>query len=604
MHKTKPWMVGLYVAGMIGSACGVTTWKGGVSGYWDTSANWAGGYPVSNSTVRLNHDRQTNAYSVIVQTPAITDKLWMDTYGDVPVHLRVIATGSLQLNSMRMGFKEGDRESSITIDGGSVWGLDPVDPSITNTAFLVGNNPDCEATLSVLNNGLLSVQGSNGLIVASSKESIGCLIVTNGIVQIRDSLILGKGPGSNGEMILAGSGSVSITGSLHIAKLDNGVLMPTGTVHMAGGTLDCGILNVGAHGTGSLILNAGEIHTGIGGITVGLSNADGRVGMHGGMLHAKNSFMNIGHTDSSGLLSMSNGTVHISGPVSVGSGSRSQGRIDQFGGFFSASQLIIGEPLSASGTLNLYGGALTATNLLIGFGGTAQCNLYGGELHIQGTGNTALQISNSCVNLQQTLIQWANSNVTDWVTNAVDASILCFSNGVAPGTYSTNGYDGRIVRGTAALYWDNLDNGSQFAKSAIWVEQLPEPSPYEAWASGYELDPSDLLGDPDSDGLDNLSEYALGGNPTNGTESGIVPVSEISSVATFEYVYRRRTDAVVCGLDYVLETATNLVSSSWITNGITPVGVSERDGGFMLVTNQISTVLFPARFIRLRIGIE
>lgn len=571
-------MLFLLLVGIAGSACGVTTWKGSESSYWDISSNWAGGFPQSNTTVRLNHERQTNAYTVIVSEPSITDKLWIDTYGDLPIHLRVNTSGSLQLNSMRMGFKEDDRESSFTIDGGSVWGLNPTDPAITNTAFLIGNNPNCTATMSVVNSGLLSIQGSNGLIIASSKESIGRLIVNDAAVRINDSLILGKGPGSTGEMTITGESFVSITDTLHIAKLDNGALMPTGTVFVAGGTLECGTLNVGAHGHASLTQTDGDVAVGDGGITVGLSNADGRLHLSGGTLESA-TFMNIGHTDSNGLLSMSNGVVNIAGAIRIGSGSRSYGQIDLTGGSISADQLIVGDAISANGTVNLYAG----------------------EVLIQGADHTALQVSNGCINLEQTLIQWANGEVTDWVNDAVNTGTLCFTNGFAPGTFSTNGFDGRIVNGHSAIYWDNLENGSQFAHSGIWVEQL---SPYEVWAADYNLSNADLLTDSDSDGIDNLSEYALGGNPTNGVETGIAPTSELLPPAAFEYVFRRRADASALGLDYVLETTTNLVTGSWTTNAIVLSGISGRLDDFEYVTNQVSTALLPAQFIRLRIELE
>ncbi len=597
----------LLLACVAGSACGVTTWKGPLSGYWDTRSNWEGGFPASNSTVRLDHDNQSNAYTVIVQTAAMANQLWMDTYGDVPVHVRVDSPGSLRFNSMRMGFKAEDRASSFTIDGGRAWGMDPSDPAITNTSFLVGNNPGCMATLSILNNGLLSVMGPNGLIVASSKESVGRIVVANGTVQIKDALILGKGPGSSGEMSVAGSSSVSITGALHIAKLDDGALMPTGTVVMAGGTLECGTLNVGAHGIASLTLSGGDIRAGSGGITIGLSNADGRLDMHGGTLQATNSFMNIGHTDSSGLLSISNGAVHVSGSISVGSGSRSHGQINQWGGTIDANRLIIGEPISASGTLNLYDGVLTLTNLLIGSGGTAQCNLYGGELRILGQDHAAIQISGGGINLQQTVIQWANSNLTDWVTNSVNAGSIGYSNGFAPGTYSANGYDGHLILGDHALYWDNLDNGSQFSHSAIWVEQLAEESPYETWVAGYNLIDSDLAADPDSDGLDNLAEYGLGGNPTNANDVGIIPtlgIGDIGGTIGIDYVYRRRSDAPARGLDYFLELNTKLNGGVWTNDGYEVVDASASDAGFQTVTNRISTEPFTALFIRLRIKAE
>jgi len=451
--------------------------------------------------------------------------------------------------------------------------------------------------------------GSNGLIVASSKESIGRLNVTNGHVRIKDSLILGKGPGSNGEMTIAGFSSVSITGALHIAKLNDGAIMPTGTVSMAEGTLECGTLNIGAHGNASLTLNGGDIHAGTGGITIGLSDADGQLNMHGGTLQTTDSFMNIGHTDSSGLLSMSNGMINISSTISVGSGSRGVGQIDQSGGSLSANQLIIGDAISASGILNLYGGALTTTNLLIGLGGTAQCNLYGGELLIHGLDKTALQVSNSCINLRQTVIQWANSNVTDWVTNAVNTGTICYSDGFAPGTYSSNGFDGQLVDGDSVLYWDNLDNGSQFGQSAIWVEQLSAASRYDAWTAQYGLVGNDagLAADPDVDGLDNLTEYGLGGNPTNANDVGILPtfgIVDVGGTNGLEYVYRQRTDAAARGLEYFLELNTSLVTGVWTNSGYGVTGIGEIDAGFDAVTNLVPTDPFATRFICLRIKSE
>lgn len=604
-------------------AFGVTTWKGPTTGNWDIPTHWAGGFPESNSTVRLNHDRQTNAYTVIVQTPATTDKLWMDTYADIPVHVLVNSTGSLQLNSMRMGFKEEDRESSFTIDGGSVWGMDPSDPSITNTSFLIGNNPDCAATLRVLNNGTLSVLGSNGLIVASSKESIGCFAVTNGNVRIKDSLTLGKGPDSFGKLFISGSSSVSITGALHIAKLDFGALFPTGTVQVSGGMLECGTLNIGAHGTGSFTLTGGEVRALAGGITLGQTASTARLDIHGGAIETIDSSLNIGHLDSSGTLFMTSGTMNIDGAISLGSASRATGILELTGGTLATKQLIIGAATSSTGTVHLRdgtiqatesiqigpqgtgrllleGSTLSTTNFQVGGGESAACILAGGELVVLGSSNESIEILNTGLQLEKALIKWNNPNVTDWVTTAVSNGTITWSNGFAHGTFSTNGFDGHFTNDGSTLYWNNLDNGSSFTESVIWVEE----SPYNTWSDTYLLDGSNALwsADPDHDGLANLSEYGLGGNPTNGFDAEIQPTFQIEAESELlEYIYRQRSDPSEFGLSYYLELSTNLLAHTWTTNGYNLIGTSQDTGGFRIVTNQIPIQGNDTLFIRLKI---
>ena len=46
---------------------------------------------------------------------------------------------------------------------------------------------------------------------------------------------------------------------------------------------------------------------------------------------------------------------------------------------------------------------------------------------------------------------------------------------------------------------------------------------YDLWANGYGIGAG--TNDFDSDGLNNLYEYGLDGNPTNGLDRGTLPVS-------------------------------------------------------------------------------
>lgn len=134
-------------------------------------------------------------------------------------------------------------------------------------------------------------------------------------------------------------------------------------------------------------------------------------------------------------------------------------------------------------------------------------------------------------------------------------------------------------------------------------------SPYDTWTSGFNLSGTDAewSADPDTDGLDNLTEYGLGGNPTNANDMDVLPtfaLVEAGEINWMEYVYRRRSDAAIRGLDYYLELNTNLVAGVWTNSGYIATDPGGSAGGFEVVTNFVPTESFSAMFIRLRIESE
>jgi len=125
---------------------------------------------------------------------------------------------------------------------------------------------------------------------------------------------------------------------------------------------------------------------------------------------------------------------------------------------------------------------------------------------------------------------------------------------------------------------------------------ITSPS-YEAWTYDWGTDIGSETNDYDGDMLDNLGEYALGGDPTNGADAGLVPTLG-SEDGTMVYVHAQRTDD--SNLSYALETTTNLVSSGWTNSGYFVVATNVTGGTFDYVTNTIPTTL-DQTFIRLRI---
>jgi len=162
----------------------------------------------------------------------------------------------------------------------------------------------------------------------------------------------------------------------------------------------------------------------------------------------------------------------------------------------------------------------------------------------------------------------------------------------------------------ASLRFQTYSSGMQeawFDNIEVAIAAPPPSSPYFAWAGGFDLAGAnaEMGANPDGDTLDNLAEYALGGVPTNGNDAGgIFPRIGTFGGSFVEYIYRRRTDYAVLGLDYSVETGTNLVSYPWTPNGVAETGVAPDGEGFESVTNEIPVDAEPQRFIRLKITAE
>lgn len=131
--------------------------------------------------------------------------------------------------------------------------------------------------------------------------------------------------------------------------------------------------------------------------------------------------------------------------------------------------------------------------------------------------------------------------------------------------------------------------------NALQVEILASTnSGYSIWADSF-----GLVGgegdDDDNDGWDNLYEYGLGGNPTNGFVDGNIPV--FSTVGgSLELIHAQRSDDDQ--LSYYLEVTSSLTSPAWTNSGVAVTGTNVVFGDFDYVTNSIP-VDVPEKFIRL-----
>ncbi len=125
---------------------------------------------------------------------------------------------------------------------------------------------------------------------------------------------------------------------------------------------------------------------------------------------------------------------------------------------------------------------------------------------------------------------------------------------------------------------------------------LYERPPFEQWMLTYSI--SGATNDADGDGVVNLVEFALGGNPTNPLVTGEAPWVE-TGAGGVKFVYPRR---IVSGLEYTVETCTNLLAGTWSTNGTVELAeTGSMNDDFESVTNEITSANSQT-FIRLQVS--
>jgi len=115
-----------------------------------------------------------------------------------------------------------------------------------------------------------------------------------------------------------------------------------------------------------------------------------------------------------------------------------------------------------------------------------------------------------------------------------------------------------------------IEAGSNVFYDDIYVK-LIKAFTYEEWTveEGLTAGVNDArTDDPDTDGMENLLEYALGGDPLLDDAASILPIFE-SNPSGLEYIYNRRRDAAERGLEYGLLVNTNGLQflSAWTNVG-------------------------------------
>ena len=123
---------------------------------------------------------------------------------------------------------------------------------------------------------------------------------------------------------------------------------------------------------------------------------------------------------------------------------------------------------------------------------------------------------------------------------------------------------------------------------------------YDAWADDWDVNIGSETNDFDNDGVLNIHEYGLGGDPTNTLDRGIAPsfgMVDVGGTNYFNYVYPQLSNPY-SGLSYHIELNTDLVSTPWTNTGYEIAGTNVTGGTLDFVTN-VTDMVDSTKCIRL-----
>jgi len=185
-----------------------------------------------------------------------------------------------------------------------------------------------------------------------------------------------------------------------------------------------------------------------------------------------------------------------------------------------------------------------------------------------------------------------------------------FLNGLSKGVVNMSGIMGSEYYVYITVYTSNTDNRIACNVDNFSISSSsPAAVSYVEWAASYGLGDTNGTGaltfDVEPDGMDNLAEYALGGNPTSNDAASILPTFGVMDAGSgsnvMDYIYNRRLDAALRGLTYGLNESTNLLSEWNYVGSDYETDSIDIDSSFESVTNTIP-ITTEKGFINLEIN--
>jgi hypothetical protein len=165
--------------------------------------------------------------------------------------------------------------------------------------------------------------------------------------------------------------------------------------------------------------------------------------------------------------------------------------------------------------------------------------------------------------------------------------------------YSTGASPAGIVGG--GTYETTISIGSS---GSITAQAATTSTPFQTWVLGFPLLDTEakrlLSADPDSDGSNNLEEFAFGGDPSDPTDQGTRIVQtvdangdtrkdltltlEVRSGASFSLSSNDQVSAAIDELTYRIEGSTDLVNWNSTVSEVSPLGSGSPSTGYIFKT--------------------
>jgi autotransporter-associated beta strand protein len=436
-------------------------------------------------------------------------------------------------------------EFSGTISGASTTGsalvlsANGTGASAASTLILSGNNSGMTAT-----SGFSSVNVQGGRLIGRNSAAFGpagqIISVGAGALTLDPTIEFANNTALNAYVINVGSGN---TGTIELNRATSGAALtqPASTPTLGNGTLN---IEKGANvtsGTPTLEFPALSLTAGGGGLGAATLNpVDVNISVLGGVTRPGTSASNL-KLDGTSTGNSIAGDIQDNGAnklnvIKSNTGTWTLGGLNSYTGTtaLNGGTLHLTGSLAAGSAVTVGGAAASGTPTLTGAGGTVNGTLNiaaagGGAAGTvnPGTVGTTGTLNAGATTIAGTFACDVNGASTDQLVVTGDLTLggTLSINEVAagtPGTYVIASYTGTrsgTLGGTLpAGYSVNYDDANKEVELVI-----APASGFASWITGFGLaggdqDPTD---DPDSDGVDNLTEFALNGNPNNGSNNGL-----------------------------------------------------------------------------------
>ncbi|MDB6077098.1 MAG: hypothetical protein JWO82_845 [Akkermansiaceae bacterium] len=261
-------------------------------------------------------------------------------------------------------------------------------------------------------------------------------------------------------------------------------------------------------------------------------------------------------------------------------------------------------PANASATAVVLTSAATPASPLQAHGGSVNFTVANTGAALTGNLELTLSFPAGAVPDSVTMPGWVVESTGAGTWSLRKATLAAGANGVATATWASFPVVPQIAIATT------LDSDATVVVTGQTTLTL-RPS-YAAWAQG--LTAAGQADDPDGDGVVNLLEYALGGDPAvsspslPGGQGRLLPQVVTADGSSIDFSYPERTDATARGLSYRVEISSTLLPDSWTT--VLPDGNTSTTAPFDPVLGgfQLRQVTWPVGtgtlFVRLRVELN